>query len=673
MRREQAVRAPGFKMELALLFALAAASPAAGQSWLDAPVGLRPSPVEKGAPLDMRIKAVKALGRHAEGADAVELLLGILQERPEPESEFVREVLLALARLRSPMAVPALREGLEKGEGDPELILLALAASGEREAAEALVGALDRPELADQAGEALERMGAAAVAPLLDRLGSAGAGRAARVLGAIGDPAAFPALIRELGAAESERRLAALGALEELGDERAGPAVGRLLEREQEQDVRQAALEALGRVGTAGQVPLLRRLVEGDHPGEALIALRALLEVDADSARPGLESRLRSDDQSAREAALGVLLQSPGPATIPLLVYALEKGWREREVASALAAIADGQGLRALVDRLAGTPQRVGTAALAVALGLRRWRFALDATERASALRLVRRAKGEQRGILARSLARDPEVAEELYEALRSEDARTRAVAAHGIGLLGHGVRADELVRALRQESDPEAFRRLATAAFDLGIDVPAVAAGWLSDRATAPEALLLAARSAPVASPARRARLAVALRRALRSRNEGPRCRAAAALGLALMRERSAHRALRAALDDGSPRVRLAAVRALWFLDAPGWGETLKRHAAVERDREVRGEALRALLALDRGYRQQSLLLRGEQSLYLRLTLSPGLDPHAVLVDLLPADGRWLRFRPAPDGWLLVADLPPGSVEVRMVDSHAR
>jgi hypothetical protein len=316
-------------------------------------------------------------------------------------------------------------------------------------------------------------------------------------------------------------------------------------------------------------------------------------------------------------------------------------------------------------------PRRGDAALLAVAVGLRRWRFALNASERAAALGLVRRTKGEQRNLLARALARDPGVSQRLLTGLGSGDATMRATAAHGIELLGRRIPGVALVRALREESDPEAFRRLATAAFNLGIDAPAMGARWFSDPETTPEALLLAAHSAPAASPAQRARLAARLRRTLRSRSAQPRCRAAAALGLALMQDRSAGAALRSALEDGSARVRLAAVRALWFLGATGWGETLKRHAAVEKDGQVRGEALRALATLDRGFRQQPLLLRGQESLYLGVRVSNGFDPKAVLVDVLPADGRWLRFRPEPDGSLLVADLPPGLVEVRMVDSH--
>jgi hypothetical protein len=106
-------------------------------------------------------------------------------------------------------------------------------------------------------------------------------------------------------------------------------------------------------------------------------------------------------------------------------------------------------------------------------------------------------------------------------------------------------------------------------------------------------------------------------------------------------------------------------------FLDAgPGAVSALRGHATVETGEGVRAEALAALDAHRRGFREEQLLRQGEECLHLRLRVSPGLDPDGALLDVLYADGRWLRIRPLPDGSLLLADLEPGSIEIRVVGS---
>lgn len=662
---------------MAVVFSLAALpSLAAAQgsgSWVDALVALRPAPVEADAPVDMRIKEVRRLGRYADERVAVELLLARLAEEPGPELR--REILLALAGLASPASIPALSQELKKKDQDPEPVLVALGATGEPAAAAALVKALGRPETADKAADALERMGAVAVEPLAEQLGREGAERAARVLGAIGDRRAIPALIGQVRARGIGNgvRLTAVEALQAIGDRRAGPAVAALLGEETDPVLRQAAVEALGRVGTKGQASALLKELERNKAGDALPALRALAAIDSRRAVPELKKRLFSGEEREAKKALEVLHDYPRARFVPLLLKAFESGMSETATASALARVPDGAGTRALVDFLAGNPGRIDAAALAVAAGLRRWRFALDEASRASGFETVQRAIGRERRMLARALARDPGVSAELARSLGSGDARLRAAAALGMELLGPPGQGEALLRALKKESDPEAFRRQATAALGLGVDAPpGLVWRWISDPATAPEAMLLLARSAAVASPADRRRLARELRRDLRSLAAGPRCRAAAALALALMRDRSARRVLEAALGDRSPRVRLAVVRAMGFLALPGSGRALRRQAALETEATVRGEASRALRAVGRTLGSEPLLVRGRETLHLGLLVSPGKDPDAVLLDVLLVDGRWLRIRPTREGSLVLGDLGSETVEVRMVDSHA-
>src|SRR5690606_19559792 len=132
---------------------------------------------------------------------------------------------------------------------------------------------------------------------------------------------------------------------------------------------------------------------------------------------------------------------------------------------------------------------------------------------------LAGRREDEPRALLLRSIARDPEVIEPLVRALRSDDPALRAVAARGIELSGDPGTSDALARALGEERDPEAFRRMAVAAVTLGAAVPYRAVrGHLIGVEVGPEAMALAAGSAQGWGRREREEVARRLRSALRA-----------------------------------------------------------------------------------------------------------------------------------------------------------
>ena len=140
-----------------------------------------------------------------------------------------------------------------------------------REALEALEGC--GPEDADAAP--------AIAMAVLHRL--QGVEKLVRILGQIGPGAAVgvPALVGLLGEPRPSRRLAAATALPEIGEpaaERAVPALGRVLEFDDDRSVREQAIVALGRFAehTPKAVEVLRELQAGGDGRERELAAEAL-------------------------------------------------------------------------------------------------------------------------------------------------------------------------------------------------------------------------------------------------------------------------------------------------------------------------------------------------------------------------------------------------------------
>ncbi len=202
----------------------------------------------------VRAAAALAIGKAGEPTLAP-LLLPLLED-PDPE---VREsAILAMGLLRASAVVPQLLAVAEDRSGRRELRLRAAAAlaaglSGDRAAAAGLAGILER------AGEETEVRGAAALA-----------------LGLLRDPAAAPALLRAAArdGEETEVRVyaiagigkagaAGLGGEARLADARA--LLARLLAADRTEDVRRAAVLALGAIGDARDLGAVRRAVASDR------------------------------------------------------------------------------------------------------------------------------------------------------------------------------------------------------------------------------------------------------------------------------------------------------------------------------------------------------------------------------------------------------------------------
>jgi len=125
----------------------------------------------------------------------------------------------------------------------------------------------------------------------------------ASVLGALGDPAALPALVAALEDADPETRAHAAWALAALGDRRAVAALIERLRGEQDKEVRSVTAYALGRLGDPAALPALRVASEASDPALAWQATFARAQLGDATARPAL---LRLLDPGYVSAAPGI-------------------------------------------------------------------------------------------------------------------------------------------------------------------------------------------------------------------------------------------------------------------------------------------------------------------------------------------------------------------------------
>ncbi len=661
----------------ALAAVLLAAGPCAklrAQGWVEAFSQLRVTPGELGdrsRPLAERVAQARALGDYGASSDAVPALLAALNENPPPP---LREAILRALALRAPAQAEAPLASLLEHDAQPSLALTtALGAIATRPAIAALAQALARPRAAATAERGLLVAGVKAAAPLSRALQSPVALRAAHVLAQLGPAAATaagPALRAALQRDAPPLRAEAARALGALGETAsAGALLARLGDGSPE--VVAAALDALGQVATRAQADALRAYLARAPAAQRPAALRALAAADPARAVPWLSRALAGGDAALRQAAVALLEgERPDPSWVPLLSASFAAELREG-TASALARVPGGRGVPALLARCRRTPDAAQRGARALAIALRRDRGQLSPATRRGALELLRSLPSAERSLLLRALARDDSVREPLIAALGAADPARRASAAQASAWLQDPRLGPALLRALRDERDAEAARRMAEAAAGLGLAVePRVLLRLLSDPETAPEAMQLAAVAADPAQAPRALR--VRLRRALGS-HQPQRVRVGAALALAALGERSARPALLAALEDGSARLRLAAARALGALGGVDTAASLAARARVERDPRVRQAELQAAA---RAGVAAPLFERGDRVLEARVQsqgaprdAQAGGSPWRPLLDVLLPDGRWLRLRAQAGGELIVADLPPGVADVRAVD----
>ncbi|MFP4632285.1 MAG: HEAT repeat domain-containing protein [Halobacteriales archaeon] len=127
-------------------------------------------------------------------------------------------------------------------------------------------------------------------------------------LGRIGDEAAVPALVDELG--DGDTNVAAMEALARIGSADAVDEIAEKLDPEKrvEPRVRAAAADALGELGDDGAVDALVEILDSDSPRVRAAAADALGEIGDDGPVEALSGLLEADEsEKVRASAAGAL------------------------------------------------------------------------------------------------------------------------------------------------------------------------------------------------------------------------------------------------------------------------------------------------------------------------------------------------------------------------------
>ncbi len=275
---------------------------------------------------DVREKTIRALGDF--GKAAVHVLLDALDVR----SELVRSgAAAALGLVRDPTTVPRLIALLM--DESRQVRLAAIAALGNMRRARAIAPLIERlgdvdPEVRAGAIAALERIGPAAVVPLIEALGHAKTETlAAEVLNALGefrDDGALVPIMNHLGHTYMRVRVAAVDAAVEYG----GDALPYLLD-----------MMVLNAVPVEG---LMRDARKNPQKRNRLRTIRALGELKDSRAVIALKEIGQEDDREIREA-VEEALRKIGSST-----------WARASAAKALGLIGDPAAVPVLIKGLAG-------------------------------------------------------------------------------------------------------------------------------------------------------------------------------------------------------------------------------------------------------------------------------------------------------------------------------
>ena len=217
---------------------------------------------------------------------------------------------LILTHLRLPDGVARLEHMLDDKDPDVRLVTCAgLPLSHETEAVDALVRALSRRSLAPE--RVIERLGQPwAVESLLSalrQLDESGERRSAprvgiaRALGVAGDQRAEPALVRLLATGNIEERISAARALGGVGGRRSRAELERAL-LDESWPLRAQAAKALGKVAIKRSVPALESVLDDPAWWVRANAASALREL-GEPGRAALERALDHRDRYARDRA----------------------------------------------------------------------------------------------------------------------------------------------------------------------------------------------------------------------------------------------------------------------------------------------------------------------------------------------------------------------------------
>ncbi|MDO8542634.1 MAG: DUF1080 domain-containing protein [Opitutaceae bacterium] len=231
--------------------------------------------------------------------------------------------LVALGRIATPEAARVVQQSLSSGS--EELRIAAAEASlflaaqnleqGRRDAAVALYDAVRQTNLPAQlrttaTHQAIVARGEAGLPLLVQNLHSNDLARrdvALRSLRELRGPAIAPAIVAEMAKAKSTLQALLIAALVERGDRSQLAAIEARADAPDE-DVRVAALEALGRIGGASSVPLLLRAATRPAGGADMkAAVASLARISAPNANEAILAALRTAEPTVRARLIALL------------------------------------------------------------------------------------------------------------------------------------------------------------------------------------------------------------------------------------------------------------------------------------------------------------------------------------------------------------------------------
>lgn len=349
---------------------------------------------------------------------------------------------------------------------------LTLGTMGDREAVPSLLGHLDDPSLEVRAAivTALGRIGDdRAVVPLLGKVQDASVDvrrMAVRVLGDLGDARASSALMLALRDKANEVRVEAIDSLGRLGAADATSALAPLTQDRSSPMVRDAAVEALGRIATDAAVEAIMTALEQDDPYDERSVVRRALERVGSRVIPRLTVAMSQSSHPNVVSGATLVLGAVGTeAQVPAIVGAMQRGQVPPQVGlRALSRVRSRSALPYVLELLDAPSLAVRRSAMEAAESL------LDPEQRDGrpvdpiVARLS--AKGlsvEERISLTRLLGKtgSPRASAFLSSMLEAGDLRLRLAAIAALGDIGAAGQDAVLLEAL---SDTEPSVRLASA-----------------------------------------------------------------------------------------------------------------------------------------------------------------------------------------------------------------
>jgi HEAT repeat protein len=418
--------------------------------------------------------------------------------------------------------------------------------------------------------------------------------QAAQVLGRFGDLRAVPALLVAAGDSEPGVRYASITTLTYLEDMRAVPVLIGVLAKEEESELRAAAIYALGRLWDPRSVEPLTAALRDRQARVRWEAAEALTWARDPRATPALIAQLGDPEFLAVEAAAKALTWRGNAAAVEPLIAMLRHADPERRAtaAEALGGIGDPRAIPALIaaldaepdvedpDGTLGGPRQLvaglsgigGSDVVEPLIGALRRKGVYVRVDAADALGEI----GDPRAVLP------------LTDALRDENSDVRCSAAEALGRVGRSRALPTLIAFEKQEP---------------GCGLAGLA-HTRDPRALGPLLASLRSRDPGAREAAARGLGWIGGERAMQSiivllRDPKPPLRAGAAAGLAGGTDPRAPGLLLTALSDPEAEVREAAARALGSLRHAAAAPALSQVVVRDRSSDVRIAAASSLAAI--------------------------------------------------------------------------